>query len=177
MQMKTIKKIFFRALYIFVFSWFPSSFLPIIGKPCMKLRTICVRGYATYVGKNVNIQRKASISSLLSIGENSGIGANSEISGPTTIGKYVNMGPECIIFTTNHRHDRTDIVMQKQGYTTPQEVVIGDDVWIGRNVTILPGCKIIGTGCVIGACSVVTKDIPDYEVWAGNPARFIKRRK
>ena len=54
---------------------------------------------------------------------------------------------------------------------------IGDDVWIGRNVTILPGCKIIGTGCVIGACSVVTKDIPDYEVWAGNPARFIKRRK
>ena len=43
--------------------------------------------------------------------------------------------------------------------------------------TVLPGCKKIGNGCVVGACSVVTKDIPDYEVWAGNPARFIKRRK
>ena len=74
-----IKRYFFRFLYSCVFSWFPSSFLPVIGKPCMKLRTMCVRGYAIHVGKNVNIERKASLTSSLRIGEKSGIGAHSAI--------------------------------------------------------------------------------------------------
>ncbi len=174
--MRQIKKTIFRILYIFIFSWFPSSFLPIIGKPCMILRTMCVRGFASYVGKNVNIQRKASISSLLSIGEKSGIGAKSEISGPTTIGRYVNMGPECIVFTTNHRHDRTDITMQRQGNTKPEEVVIGDDVWIGRRVIIMPGVH-IGSGSIIGANAVVTHNIPPYSIAVGAPARVIKHRE
>ncbi len=174
--MSKLRKMFFRGLYIFVFSWFPSSFLPIIGEPCMKLRTMCVRGYATYVGKNANIQRKAYISSLVSIGEKSGIGANSKIAGPTTIGKYVNMGPECIIFTTNHRHDRTDITMQKQGYTTPKEVVIGDDVWIGQRVIIMPGVH-IGSGTIVGANAVVTHDIPPYSIAGGVPAKVIRHRE
>ena len=174
--MKKIRKLICRALYVFVFSWFPSSFLPVVGKPCMKLRTAMVRGYADYVGKNVNIQRKASITSKLRIGEKSGIGANSRIAGPVTIGKFVNMGPECIIFTTNHGHDRTDIPMQKQGYTEPKEVVIGDDVWIGTRVTILPGVH-IGCGSIIGAGAVVTHDIPPYSIAGGVPAKVIRHRE
>ena len=171
-----IKKYFFRFLYSFVFSWFPSSFLPVIGKLCMKLRAMCVRGYAIYVGKNVNIQRKARISSAIKIGEKSGIGANSIIEGPTTIGKYVNMGPECIIYTSQHRYDRTDVTMQQQGNTEPKEVVIGNDVWIGSRVTIMPGVH-IGDGCVVGAGAVVTHNIPPYTVAGGVPARVIKTRE
>lgn len=53
---------------------------------------------------------------------------------------------------------------------------IGNDVWIGRGVTILAGCKNIGNGAVIGAESVVTKDIPAYAVVVGNPAKVIKYR-
>ncbi len=51
-------------------------------------------------------------------------------------------------------------------------IIIGSDVWIGNNVTVLPDC-IIGDGAVIGAGSVVTKDVPAYAVVAGNPAKFI----
>ena len=55
-------------------------------------------------------------------------------------------------------------------------VVIGDDVWIGARVCILPGVT-IGQGAVIGACAVVSKDVPAYSVAVGNPARVVKKRK
>lgn len=51
---------------------------------------------------------------------------------------------------------------------------IGDDCWIGGNVTIMPGVT-IGKGCTIGAGSVVTKDIPDFSVALGSPARIVKK--
>lgn len=56
------------------------------------------------------------------------------------------------------------------------EVVIGNDVWIGMRVIIMPGVT-IGNGVVIGAGAVVTKDVPDYAVVGGVPARIIKFRK
>ena len=55
------------------------------------------------------------------------------------------------------------------------ETIIGNDVWIGAGATVLGG-KIIGNGAVIGAGSVVTKNVGDYEIWAGNPAKFIRKR-
>jgi len=56
----------------------------------------------------------------------------------------------------------------------PKRINIGPDIWVGANVTVMAN---IGRGCVIGAGSVVTKDIPDYSVAAGNPARVLKYRK
>ncbi len=53
---------------------------------------------------------------------------------------------------------------------------IGSDVWIGAGVTILPGCRAIGDGAVIGAGSIVTRDVPPFTIVAGNPARPVKRR-
>lgn len=58
---------------------------------------------------------------------------------------------------------------------TKGNVVIGNDVWIGMGVTILSGVT-IGNGAVIGACSVVSRDVPAYEVWGGNPARMLYTR-
>lgn len=60
-------------------------------------------------------------------------------------------------------------------YKEPKDTVLGNDIWIGYNATIMPGVK-IGSGVIIGSCSVVTKDIPDYCIAAGNPAKIIKRR-
>ena len=56
------------------------------------------------------------------------------------------------------------------------ELVIGNDVWVGQNAIILPSVKRIGDGAVIGAGAVVTKDVPDFAVAAGNPARIVKYR-
>ena len=122
------------------------------------------------VGKQVNIEKGATFNGKVSIGDYSGIGVDCEMNGPVTIGRYVNMGPEVVVYTQNHAFNRIDIPMQKQGYDNVRPVVIGDDVWIGRRVIILPGVK-IGEGCVIGAGAIVAKDIPPYSVVVGNPAK------
>jgi acetyltransferase-like isoleucine patch superfamily enzyme len=59
--------------------------------------------------------------------------------------------------------------------TISEEIIIGNEVWIGARCVILKGVS-IGTGAIIGAGSVVNKSIPEYEIWAGTPARFIKLR-
>jgi virginiamycin A acetyltransferase len=56
-----------------------------------------------------------------------------------------------------------------------KDTIIGNDVWIGYNATIMPGVT-IGSGVIIGSCAVVTRDIPDYCIAAGNPAKIIRQR-
>lgn len=140
------------------------------------IRGWCVKYFATQVGSNVDINKNAELSPYFIIGNNSGVGANSIIGRETIIGNNVMMGPECIIYTRNHAFSRTDIPMNQQGMQDFKPVTIGSDVWIGSRVTILPGVK-VGDGCVIGASSVVTKDVPNYAVVGGNPARILKFRK
>ena len=86
------------------------------------------------------------------------------------------MGPEVYIYTQNHDFKRTDITMDKQGWSAEKPVVIEDDVWIGSRVTILPGVT-IGEGSIIGASSVVTKSCPPYSIVVGNLAVVVKSRK
>jgi virginiamycin A acetyltransferase len=66
-------------------------------------------------------------------------------------------------------------VPEKHLSSKVKDTVIGNDVWIGYNATILPGVH-IGHGCIVGAQSVVTKDFPPYSVLAGNPAKLIRPR-
>jgi maltose O-acetyltransferase len=81
-----------------------------------------------------------------------------------------------MIFTKNHRFDRVDIPMRKQGETEVLPVIIGDDVWLGARVLLLPGAR-VGSGSVIGAGAVVSGEIPPMSVAVGNPARVVKRRE
>lgn len=85
------------------------------------------------------------------------------------------MGPDVSILTHTHNIERTDIPMGQQGMRV-SEVIIGNDVWIGMRVVIMPGVR-IGIGVVIGAGAAVTKDVPDYAVVGGVSARIIKFRK
>lgn len=66
--------------------------------------------------------------------------------------------------------------MGAQGMTEKRKVTIGNDVWIGQRVMIMPGVT-IGDGCIIAAGAVVTKDIPPYSIAGGVPARVLKSRK
>lgn len=144
---------------------------------CSKFfRRFFAKGMGVRCGKNVNIQRGAIFSSDLIIGDKSSIGINSIISSQVTIGKNVMMGPECYIYTVNHEFSNINLPIIDQGYASPKPVVIEDDVWIGSRVTILGGVK-VGAHSVIGAGSVVTKNIPEYSVVGGNPAQILYNRK
>lgn len=97
-----------------------------------------------------------------------------ECQGGVRIGRYFHTGRGLTIFSSNHNYnegtcipyDNTDII---------KPVEIQDFVWVGANVTILPGVT-VGEGSIIGAGSVVTKDVPNYSVVGGNPAKVIKYR-
>ena len=126
-------------------------------------------------GKEVNIEKHNHFSSDIHLGDYSGIGKNCEVSPKTYIGDNVMMGPEVIIYTRNHKMDKNGIPMCRQGFQEIKPVHIGNDVWIGRRVMIMPGVT-IGDGCVIGAGAVVAKDIPPYSIAVGSPARVVKTR-
>jgi len=140
-----------------------------------KFRTLLTRGIINSCGKSVDIEKNAKFSPNISIGSYSGLGINSLIQSGVTIGDYVMMGPNVSIYTKNHKSE-IDKPMIFQGFDEEKPVVIGNDVWIGANVIILPGVK-IGDGAIIGAGSIVTKNVEKYTVVAGNPAKIIKRRK
>lgn len=127
-------------------------------------------------GRKVNIEKNARFSPKVTLGDYSGIGINAKIYGECHIGSYVMMGEDVTIITRNHKFDRIDIPMMKQGFEEEKPVYIGDDVWIGDRVIILPGVH-VGTGCIIGAGAVVTKDLPDYSISAGIPAKVVKMRE
>lgn len=106
----------------------------------------------------------------ITLGEHSYINMNCSFidDGKITIGKEVMLGSNVVIATVGHPI-RPD--MRKYMYTDP--VVIGDNCWIGANVTICPGVT-IGENSVIGAGSVVTRDIPANVVAVGNPCRVLR---
>ena len=86
------------------------------------------------------------------------------------IGDYVMIGPNVLISTAGHPLSPK---RRRECIAYAEPISIGDDVWIGGNVTILPGVK-IGSNVVVAAGSVVTKDIPDNSLAAGVPARVIR---
>lgn len=139
-------------------------------------RRFCGKLMLARCGKKVNIEHNALFSEKVSLGDYSGIGVNAKIYGTCVIGDRVMMGEDCTIITRNHKHDRLDIPMMEQGFEEEKPVHIGNDVWLGDRVIVLPGVH-IGDGCVIGAGAVVTRDIPPYSVAAGVPAKVIKTRK
>ncbi len=90
---------------------------------------------------------------------------------PITIGKNCMLGPNVSIYTAGHPiHAAT----RNTGYEYGKPITIGDNCWIGGSVTITPGVN-IGNNVVIGAGSVVTRDIPDNVVAVGNPCRVIRK--
>lgn len=131
----------------------------------------CLRSWNGIINFGTNVK----MSTDISVGYDVGIGDNSRIRGPVEIGNHVMMGPSVVIYRSNHGM-ALDKPMSQQAITTPVELQIEDDVWLGDGAIILPGCKRIGKGSIIAARAVVTRDVPDYAVVGGNPAKIIKIR-
>lgn len=86
-------------------------------------------------------------------------------------GDNVFIGPNCSFYTAGHPLDSKT---RNQGLEYAKPIIVGDNVWFGGNVVVLPGVT-IGDNCVIGAGSIVTKDIPENSVAVGNPCKVIKK--
>ena len=137
------------------------------------------------IGRNVTIGRNSIIRAtgvLSNIGVGFRIGDRSSMdafcfvgaAGGVDIGADVIMGQHVSFHAEEHVIDRTDIPIKNQG-TTRRGITIGDDCWVGANVTFLDGCR-VGRGCVIGAGAVVRGDIPDYSIAVGVPAKVVRGR-
>ena len=173
-----IKRTFWYVFYYGFAQHLPASyrFQP-FGKFAKWCRATACKRLFHRSGQNINVEKGANFYTgwEVELGDNSSLGIDCMIPYDLKVGKDVMMGPYVIIVGENHNFSNTEVPMRVQGYTIFPPVRIEDDVWIGARAIILPGLT-IGKGSIIGAGSVVTKDVPPYAICAGNPARIIKYR-
>lgn len=124
------------------------------GELCIEQPFYCDYGYNIEIGMNFY----------------SDVGLTILDQGKVIIGDHVILGPHVNIYTANHPFNEIE---RMKGLEYAKPVIIHNNVWIGGNVTILPGVK-INEGAIIGAGSVVTEDIAPYVIAAGNPCRIIR---
>lgn len=174
----------YRLLYYGFARFLPKSTAPGIGILSKNIRRgICkhmFRNDQTHQCQGLNVEKGAYFGNgkNFTIGNEVGLGKNfKSLNRIVTIDDYLMMGEDVLFLGGGHNFDRTDIPMGHQGGKGPTPLHIAGDVWIGARAIILPGCKRIGHGAIIGAGSVVTKDVPDWAVVGGNPAQVIKYRK
>ena len=175
--MKKIEQKILLALYYLFFRRLP--YQPIPGyKLGNALRSWCAHKLFKRCGKSIVIKSMAYFGTgkNIEIGDYSQLGINCKVEEDLVLGDYVLMGPDVIIYSSSHEYKDPDVPVILQGGVERRPVVIGNDVWIGTRVIIMPGVH-IGNHVIIGANSVVTHDIPDYSVAAGSPARVVRNRK
>ncbi|NEO30245.1 MAG: acyltransferase [Symploca sp. SIO3C6] len=126
------------------------------------------------ISRNCVIQGKTG---SVAIGKKTDIGCNTIISsgGGIFIGNSVLIAGNCYLGGGRYITDKLDVPMMEQGVYSKGPVIIEDDVWLGAGATVLDGIH-IGKGCIVGAGALVTKDLPDYAIAIGVPAKVTKMR-
>ena len=156
-----LKEIFAKFGYLIHDHIAPLSQMNIRGNPRIHPSASFRCGYNIYLGLNSHINQFCCIWAS----ENSKI----------ILGDDLLMGPGVKIFSSNHSTKEVTVPMNVQPWIE-KDIVVGNDVWLGSNSVVLAGVT-IGDGTVIAAGSVVTKDIPEYVIAGGIPAKIIKNRR
>lgn len=140
-------------------------------------RDRAIRGILGKAGKNCVVEQPlfCTYGYNTTVGDNFFLNVNGKLmdSGKITIGNNVFIAPNVCIITEEHA---MDVEQRIQGLEYTHPVTIGDNVWICAGALVLPGVT-IGEGSVIGAGSVVTKDIPAHCLAVGNPCKVIRKLK
>lgn len=126
-----------------------------------------------YLGDSVELRSNAGNKIIL--GEGCTINRGSLIMGEVEIGENCLIAPLCVIVGSNHNFDSTSELINSQGISS-KGIVIEHNVWLGAQVIVLDGVS-IGANSIIGAGSVVTKNIPSNSIAVGNPCKVIKSRE
>lgn len=178
----------------FLVGWIPFKFGMIIRyivyKPLFKQcgKNIFIETGVTIIGfegielgENISIGKNSYLysnsKSILNIGDNFSTNTNVHINasgGVILIKNDVLIGPNVVLRATNHNFEKRDIPIKKQGNISG-EIHIGEDVWIASNCVITTNIK-IGKGSIIAAGAVVTKNIGEYSIVGGVPAKVLKNR-
>ena len=159
--------------------WFVNPFIHKKGKSaCIRKRTrLDVVPWNKFnLGANSTIEDFSAINNGVGdvvIGDRTRIGLSNTIIGPVKIGDDVRLAQNVVLSGLNHNYDKIDSPIHGQGVST-KPIIIEDESWIGANVVIVPGVT-VGKHSIVAAGSVVTKNIPEYSVAAGNPARILKQ--
>lgn len=173
-------KFLYRGGYYLFARFLPKSTFPLLGKSVfLKIRRFLVKRFIAECGVGLNIEQGAYIGNgrRLRVGNYVGIGKNFKmLNADIVIGDYVMMGEDIMVYGSNHNCAK-DRRIGEQGNTPISRLEIKGDNWIGARAIILPSCNVIGYGAVIGAGAVVTKDVPDYAIVGGNPAKVLKYRE
>jgi maltose O-acetyltransferase len=148
-----------------------------LGQFLGRLRGRALKPLFKKMGKNVNIGRFCSFFNTKEIefDDNSGVGNNSNISGPIKIGKNTIIAYSFLAITQNHKFNDLAVPIGNQGYKDPKPIIIEENCWIGARVIVLPGVK-IARGTVVGAGSVVRDNTQSDSIVFGNPAKFVRKR-
>ncbi len=174
--MHKVWQMFWYVFYVAVAKHLPYSYARVWGRPARWIRLACCSRFLAGCGNHVNIERGATFGRRVWVGNYSDLGIDCKINGELHIGHNTFMGPQVMVYTTNHEFIRTDVPMMYQALTKERPVVIGNDVWIGARVILLPGVHVFDHA-IIGAGAVVTKDVPEWAIVGGNPARIIRYRR
>jgi acetyltransferase-like isoleucine patch superfamily enzyme len=151
-------------------------------KPYFIHPTASVNANLLVIGKHSKIYEYVIIreqeQAILTLGDYVQIGPFCVIfpDGGITIGNNVLIGPHCVFAASNHDYIQTKVPVRFSGAVSKGPIVIEDSVWIGANCTVTDGVT-IGHNAVIGANSVITKNVQPYEIVGGTPARHLGFRK
>lgn len=130
------------------------------------------------IGSDVHFYRGVYLSPCgthIDIGSNTHFAPYGCLYGPLIVGDNCAVAAHVVLASIGHGYARTDIPMVEQK-ALKKEIVLEDDVWIGANAVITQGVR-VGTGSIVGAGAVVTRDVPPFSVVGGSPARVIRDRR
>lgn len=160
-------------------TWFVNPFYHKKGKgSCIRKRTrIDVLPWNVFaLGSHSTIEDFTTVNNGVGevrIGNRVRIGLGNTLIGPVTIKDDVRLAQNVVLSGLNHNYEDISLPIHAQGVSTAM-ITIKEETWIGANTVVVAGVT-VGKHCIIAGGSVVTKDIPDYSVAVGNPARVIKQ--